>query len=237
VSENEKKSQIERDLTFFGVITANVSHDLSNVVCVLHQVSGLLGDLISQSEQGPPIKRERIATIRDRLVRQSERAKDLTEQLNRFAHGIDSRHMEFEVNSVVENLIAVSRRFADLRGLRLKMTRWKEDLSFVGDPFTLQQVLFEGLRRAYELTSVNETVDVSVALDTLGKSVILARPVDPKWRPDVGLAPLVGLAPAVPAKIGLRTEEGRERLLIRLLEKERPGDQAEAADRLEPSAQ
>jgi C4-dicarboxylate-specific signal transduction histidine kinase len=213
---NRKKSE-QRDLGFFGTITASVSHDLSNVVSILYHLSGLLEDLIQQSEDGMPIPQERLVSIKDRLGRQSERANQLAEQLNRFAHGVEQRWIEFEVNSVIQNLVAVSKRFADLKGLTLQAEYSKTNQNMVGDPFSLQQVAFEGLQRAYSLAWSKERVHVQVSAckENQRTMILISRPVHPVSQAS-DLRTLEEIACSVPAKIELREEDGQEQLLIHL---------------------
>ena len=172
--DSEEFSQGE--LVFFGKVAASVSHELSNVISTIHQVCGLLEDLIAAFERGEPVSIERLKKIHGRLYRQTARGIDVIQNLNRFSHTVDERPVQFEVNKVIGNLISVTRRFADMKDVHLQVDYSAEELLIVNDPFRLQQVVFLALSRALEATTRNDELRITVQKNTEGPSVKILAP-------------------------------------------------------------
>ena len=75
----------EKDLAFFGAITASVSHELNNVISIVYQTAGLLNDLLAGAQRGRPISDERLEQIAIRIGEQTERGAAIIKRLNAFA--------------------------------------------------------------------------------------------------------------------------------------------------------
>ncbi|MEJ2076813.1 MAG: hypothetical protein P8020_00365 [Acidobacteriota bacterium] len=171
-----QEHESERDLTFFGVITTSMTHELANVILIIEQIGGLLEDLLEKHRAGQPVSCERLSVIEDRLSRQTRRASTLIRNLNRFAHGIDQRILEFDLNSLVRELLGVSSRFADSRGVKVESLYSREEIRMRSDPFALQQAVFAGLRRAFSICGPGNSVQVAVGRDRSGPMVTIQGP-------------------------------------------------------------
>jgi signal transduction histidine kinase len=156
----------ERDgeaLTFFGRVAANLSHEMANAVGTLSQATGLLDDLLCGFEAGNPVDIERLRVIQQRLERQATRATGLIQELNFFAHTVDSREEEVDLNFVARNLVAVSRRPAAMRGVDLEFEPESASVLWSGDAYSLLEVLFLALGCFCENLDRGGKVEVRVA--------------------------------------------------------------------------
>ncbi len=163
--DDEKNSDAVRDLAFFGLITTSMTHELANVILIIEQISGLLEDLLETHREGRPVSCDRIGVIEERLGRQTRRASALIRNLNRFAHGIDQRLLEIDLNALVRDLLGVTGRFADSRGVTVECRFSDEEVRIRTDPFAVQQAVFAGLRRAFSICGPGNTVHVTVDRD------------------------------------------------------------------------
>ena len=50
----------EMELSFFGTISASVSHELNNVLSIINEYAGLLDDLVTADKKGIPFENEKI---------------------------------------------------------------------------------------------------------------------------------------------------------------------------------
>ena len=142
-SGNEQNRQSSMSgLTFFGKVTASVSHELNNVIAIIDQTGGLLQDLIIGEEQGVPISTERLGQAVSSIRKQTDRGLAIIKRLNRFAHSADSPIAEFDVNETVSNLVDLTRRLADLKRVGLEFKPYPAVISAVNNPFLLLQLLF-----------------------------------------------------------------------------------------------
>ncbi|NQU04872.1 MAG: hypothetical protein HQ568_02175 [Calditrichaeota bacterium] len=163
-SEDSKQEQIlrEKGLAFFGAITASVSHELNNVISIINQTAGLLDDLLYGVQSGKQIPTERLQKIADRVTDQSQRGVDIIKRLNTFSHSVDDPIREFEINILIENLINLCRRFADMRKVNLQTQFSDELINITNNPFLVQQALYLNYRRILGMLDPNETIIISV---------------------------------------------------------------------------
>lgn len=159
--ESPKTRLHDLELGFLAVITASATHQLANFVGSVHQLSGLLDDLLREGGTGTPIDPERLRTIEQRLSRQALRAADLIRDLNQFAHLVDERVVEFDVNALARNLIGVCQRLAHLKQVTLELACSPGEILIRGDQFGLQHSLFIAIQTALETAQKGDTITVS----------------------------------------------------------------------------
>ncbi len=171
----------ENGLAFSGAITASVTHELNNVYSIIDQTIGLLEDLLVSANPDRPIPNERLERITEKIQAQTQRGVGIIKRLNTFAHSVDEPESEFEVNQLVENLVELSRRFANLKKVELDVSYYSEPVTVRNNPFLLQQALFLCLKQALE--NSQEGVRITVSIDKINNNVhiTLARqPADPE---------------------------------------------------------
>lgn len=129
-------------LTFFGTITASVTHELSNVIAIINELGGLLDDMLALASAGTPVDLTKLRNVQDRLARQVARGDRIVRRLNRFAHSADHTVMQFDSNRVLDDLVRLTRRLTDLKKVELKADLPEQSVHLLGDPFAFQQAVF-----------------------------------------------------------------------------------------------
>ena len=162
----------ENGLAFSGAITASVTHELNNVYSIIDQTIGLLEDLLVNADPDRPIPNDRLQRIADKIQAQTQRGVGIIKRLNTFAHSVDEPESEFEVNQLVENLVELSRRFANLKKVELDVSYYSEPVTIRNNPFLLQQALFLCLKQALE--NAQKGVRITVAIDKINNNLISA---------------------------------------------------------------
>lgn len=150
------------DLAFFGALTASVSHELNNIISIIDQSAGLLTDLLAGAQSGRPLSPEQLERIADRIKYQTGRGVDFIRRLNAFAHSTDEPVREFELNQLVENLAALTVRFASLKGVNLKVTYSDQPLNIIASPFLIQQVLYLIIKNILDRALKNDDIALSI---------------------------------------------------------------------------
>jgi C4-dicarboxylate-specific signal transduction histidine kinase len=174
----------DRELAFFGQITASVTHELNNIMAVINEITGLLSDIISDSDATQLQNYNDLVKIRQKLTIQIERGRSVIKHLNSFAHGADEPSKTFDLNAVIENLINLSRRLAYLKKIELQSEVSSEPIILVASPFRLQLALFTVIHKAFDWVSdrgimtVSTRADINHARVTIG-GLILEGPKDP----------------------------------------------------------
>jgi signal transduction histidine kinase len=180
---------LERGLYFFGRITASVSHELNNVISIMDQTTGLLEDALAGAHKGTPVSEDMLKQVVGSLQRQAERGLGIIRRLNRFSHSADLPVTEFDINEALENLIELNRRFAVLKKVTLESQLSDTPLKITGNPFFLQQVLFESIQSALSVSQKDAVIKVTSRQGGDYAEVSVEFPVfssgSPEWNPEV----------------------------------------------------
>ena len=113
----------ERGLQFFGKMTASVSHEIKNVLAIVNENAGLLGDLALMAERGAAIEPQRLNDMSRTVMKQVRRADAIAKNMNRLAHSVDESTRTIDLNDTLETLVALSHRFASLRDVGVRLYR------------------------------------------------------------------------------------------------------------------
>jgi len=148
-------------LAFFGKVNASISHELKNVMAIISETAGLLGDLSDLASTGTPIKPDMLKSCTGSIMEEIQRGFLTIRQMNRFAHSVDT-----PIESV--NLM-------DLLDLAINLTGY---LSFSGKtyltpcedgvptastcPFLLQAIIYQALVYEFKTTGPGAAITISL---------------------------------------------------------------------------
>lgn len=142
----------EAGLQFFGRITASISHEIRNVLAVLNENAGLLEDVVLMAEKGIPLNPERLKSLAGSMGKQILRANGIIENMNQFAHSVDEQAKEIDLNETLSLLVALTQRFADMRGVTLEPVYGDSRMLLRSNPFFVENLLWCFLNFAMEMT-------------------------------------------------------------------------------------
>jgi signal transduction histidine kinase len=77
-------------LAFFGRVNASISHELKNVMAIISETAGLLGDLSDMAATGSPVPPDMLKSCTGSIMEEIQRGFTVIRQMNRFAHSIDT---------------------------------------------------------------------------------------------------------------------------------------------------
>jgi C4-dicarboxylate-specific signal transduction histidine kinase len=149
-------------LEFFSAIAASVTHELNNSLSIIDQSQGLLADLIAASEAGRAIEPQRVKTVQERIDRQVRNGVAIVGRFNRFAHSLDDPAGRFDLCGQTDNIVALSRRFAEMKKVRLACNLPDGEMAVSGDAFLLLQALFMCMQMLLEGSEEGDRLEVSV---------------------------------------------------------------------------
>lgn len=204
----------EKELAFFGAVTASISHELNNAMAIIEQTAGLLEDLIVGSSGTRPIPTDQLRKIADRIANQTKRGATIVRRLNAFAHSVDDREKEFHLDDLMTDVAQLAHRMAHRKQVRLE-THTGGVPVIRSSPFRVRQALYLSIQHAVSAAVAGETVDLSTGRQ--GSRVwisIESRPSDPPEPP-----PDVSHLEILMEELGgsLETTLSAESLSIRLL--------------------
>jgi signal transduction histidine kinase len=131
----------QKELAFFGKIAAGVTHEIRNVLAIINESNGLMSDLLTMAKDSPFPNKDRFLRSILKIEAQVRRGVEITGKFNRFAHSVDNPIAKVDLNEIVEQSVALARRFAGLKNIELRASISGRPVLLVTSPFLLQMVL------------------------------------------------------------------------------------------------
>lgn len=148
----------ETGLRFFGKMSASISHEIKNVMAIINENAGLLEDFTVMAEKGMPIDPQRLKTRAAMIMKQIRRGDEIIRGMNRFAHSVDEPLQQVDLGDTLSLMVALSSRFAAMRGVRLEMEPPPAPVPLVINPFFLENLIWLCLDFAMGSTGEGKTV-------------------------------------------------------------------------------
>ena len=155
----------DKEVAFFGKITAGITHELKNVLAIIRESSGLMGDIISISPEAVVKHQEKIRNSMVRIKEQIERGVNLTDRLNRFAHSTDEIIAKIDLQDTIEQLVTLAQRFARLKHIVLKTVPLNQEspgVTLVARHIQLQMALFASLECCFTVMSAGGEINIGI---------------------------------------------------------------------------
>lgn len=157
-------------LSFFGSMTASISHEIKNALAIINENAGLLGDLVALSERGRPLDPERLKTIASTINRRVQNADDIVRRLNRFAHSANQPVMATDIREVLACTIVLAERLATMKGVTLRLAEG-EEIEVQTLPFVIENMLWICLKHIF--LHAQEQQQVALGAKREGSDIVL----------------------------------------------------------------
>ena len=118
-----------QEAAFIAKITASTTHEIRNVLAIIKESAGLIGDLVRASSEARPLNQDRIIRAVDRVDAQITRGADLLTNLNRFAHSLDHVTEQVDLNLEADQVAALCERFARQKGHTVEVEHGADGLT------------------------------------------------------------------------------------------------------------
>ncbi|MBW1800302.1 MAG: hypothetical protein JRJ85_06180 [Deltaproteobacteria bacterium] len=155
MTEHENK-----EIAFFGKITAGMTHEMKNVFAIIKESSGLVEDLLHLSRNPSFPREDRIESALRTINEQVHRGVELTSRLNRFAHAPDEAVTDIDLYETLELLTALSSRFARLQNVALEISEPSRPIRIHTQPVTFQMAMFSGIECCLTLMPSGGKIDI-----------------------------------------------------------------------------
>jgi signal transduction histidine kinase len=159
----------EQGLQFFGKMSASISHEMKNVLAVINENAGLLQDFIYMHERGMPIDPEQLKGLSEMIKKQVQRADNIMKNMNKFAHSTDQLIKTESVNDILDIVIKLAIRFANMREVNLEKIPSDDPIKIKTNPFLLENLIWLCLDFAMDAVGPGKTVRMSAR--KIGNSV------------------------------------------------------------------
>jgi C4-dicarboxylate-specific signal transduction histidine kinase len=148
-------------LACLAEITSGQLHDLTNVVSVIRELTGLQEDLLSGQEQGRPAELERLIALVARIRHHLERGSAIIRSVRGFARGTESKDAVFDVKQKTAEVVELAQRSARLAEVELAVALPPEDVVVENDALLYQLALFRCIAAVLASASAARKVTVS----------------------------------------------------------------------------
>jgi signal transduction histidine kinase len=131
-------------LAFFGRVNASISHELKNIMAIISETAGLLGDLSEMASTGTPVDPDLLKSSAESIIEEIQRGFTTIRQMNRFSHSVD-----VPVSSVnLLELLDLVRHLSDYLPFsgKIRLAPWE------GDPPMVQTCAYQLQALVYEVT-------------------------------------------------------------------------------------
>jgi len=149
----------DQGLAFFGVIVTGQSHEVINVLNIINELTGLQKDILQSAAPGT-VDVARLAGIADKIEGQVIRGVKIVSEVNRFAHSIDVPVAVFDLRELLDRVVFLAERSARMRRTLLAWSSQGPPVMMEGDPFLLQQIVFNCIDMAVASARDQGTVSV-----------------------------------------------------------------------------
>ena len=150
----------EKEIKFIGKITAGVTHEVNNVLASIREISGLMTDILSITDETSFPRKEKFQTSLQKIQNQVQRGIKLTCQLNKFSHLSDNSKTDVDVNEIIEHLIFLTERFARIKNIALQIQPIDKSFTIITNPLLLQMAVFNCI--AYLLNNMVNGGEISI---------------------------------------------------------------------------
>lgn len=140
-----KVNNTQKELVFFGKITASTTHEIKNVLAIIQQSSGLLEDFLDMPDSDDFKHKDRFISTLDRIQTQIQRGIGITSNLNHFAHSPDNEKSHIDLNELIQQLSLLASRFAKLKKVSLSTKLNEIPLNVYANPVHLQMHIFNAI--------------------------------------------------------------------------------------------
>ena len=165
----ELENTSQAGLQFFGQISASISHELKNVLGIINENAGLLEDLTLMADRGVPLDPVRLKAMAQGIKKQVGRADAIIGNMNRFAHSADQSIATVDLAQTIELAMAVTARFAVMRGVALDLQLPENPVALQTAPFYLINLIWQCLE--FSMSASGDAKQVALVAEEADGSV------------------------------------------------------------------
>jgi len=149
-----------KETIFMGKVTAGLAHELKNILAIIKESAGLMGDFLAMSEGRFFPHQERFSRSLIRINDQVDRGVDLATRLGLFAHATDEPVASIDLQTLRDQAAYLSHRFARSMGVTVKTEVAEKPIIVVTEPLRAQMMLFECIDLLINLESKGRHIQI-----------------------------------------------------------------------------
>jgi signal transduction histidine kinase len=136
-------------LAFFGKVNASISHELKNVMAIISETAGLLGDLTEMASSGNPIELEALKSCTESIAEEIQRGFLTIKQMNRFSHSIDTPIESVNLQDLLDLVSKLCGYLAFTGKISVQPCEGFQPIA-VTSPFLLQAIIYQAMSESFQ---------------------------------------------------------------------------------------
>ncbi len=152
-------------LAFFGKVNALISHELKNVMAIISETAGLLGDLSEMASAGGSVPTDMLNSCTASIVEEIQRGFSTIRQMNRFAHSVDTPVQSVNLMDVIDLVVNLA-SYLSFAGETQIIPYKNNKPTALTCPFLLQAVVYQALVYTFKNTGPGAEITISIQSHT-----------------------------------------------------------------------
>jgi signal transduction histidine kinase len=148
-------------LAFFGKVNASISHELKNVMAIISETAGLLGDLSDLASTGSSVPPDMLDSCTTSIIEEIQRGFSTIRQMNRFAHSVDTPAQSVNLMDVIDLVVNLA-DYLSFSGKTRIIPCEDNKPTALTCPFLLQAVVYQALVYTFENTGRGAEITISI---------------------------------------------------------------------------
>lgn len=148
-------------LAFFGRVNASISHELKNVMAIISETTGLLGDLSEMARGGTPLDPDMLASSTESIIEEIQRGFTIIRQMNRFSHSVDTPVVSIDLMEILDLVRNLSGYLAFAGKINLHTGDGATAMATTC-PFILQAIIYQAVVFSFQNTGPGQELELSV---------------------------------------------------------------------------
>lgn len=133
---------IEKPLAFVGKIIADFTHEINNHLALIKESAGLISDICKSKKSIDKKEMPYVIESLEAIENQIHKSVDFINYFNRFAHRMDNLKSSFKLNSAIEELFELLKRYSNRKKVSLKYDLPSSLPDIENSPFMLEFAIF-----------------------------------------------------------------------------------------------
>jgi len=148
-------------LAFFGKVNASISHELKNVMAIISETAGLLGDLSEMARGGTSVDPDMLTSSTESIIEEIQRGFTTIRQMNRFAHSVDTPVGSVDLMEVLDLVRNLSGYLSFAGKTNLHSVEGAAPMALTC-PFLLQAIIYQAVVQTFQNAGPGAELDISV---------------------------------------------------------------------------
>lgn len=152
---------IEKPIAFVGKIIADFTHEINNHLALIKESAGLISDICKGKKSIDKKEMPYVIESLDAIENQIHKTVNFINYFNRFAHRMDNLKAAFNINSVIEELFELLKRYSNRKKVNLQYELPSNLHDVKNSPFIVQFAIFYAVDSFLKRSKPNTNIIVT----------------------------------------------------------------------------